>query len=399
MSAPPLSVARATAVALAAGAALLSAFVALGWRSFAAAWAGLDFNGALFEDFLGPYWQTASALAAGQCTPADGYLYPAFGAWLLAPITALGDGAASWACAGLMLAAAALLLSSLFTLRRPKGTLEAAAVGVACLLAHPLVHGAYWGQAALPVAALTLAAFAAWSRGRTITGGTLLGVAAAIKLTPLVFLALPALRAERGESARALRWIVGPFLLCAAVLPLIAMGPAGFMEFHLEAARQLQALAREASTAVGGRGSQDPGALLTRAAGDGAFWVGKALGLAVAALLLHGARAELKGATPRWDLVFVLLASVPWLLVTPTWPHGLIWVVVAWRAGWDGGLLGRGLVITSLLLGSLPLLRWTDDPVQYARLGIPAAAAALAVAAALLAQRRPVAPAGAEAEA
>ena len=105
MSAPPLSVARATAVALAAGAALLSAFVALGWRSFAAAWRGLDFNGALFEDFLGPYWQTASALAAGQCTPADGYLYPAFGAWLLAPITALGDGAASLACAGLLLGA------------------------------------------------------------------------------------------------------------------------------------------------------------------------------------------------------------------------------------------------------------------------------------------------------
>lgn len=396
MSAPPLSVARATAVALAAGAALLSAFVALGWRSFAAAWAGLDFNGALFEDFLGPYWQTASALAAGQFAPADGYLYPAFGAWLLAPITALGDGAASWACAGLMLAAAALLLSSLFTLRPPRGTLEAAAVGVACLLAHPLVHGAYWGQAALPVAALTLAAFAAWSRGRTITGGALLGVAAAIKLTPLVFLALPALRAERDDSGKSLRWTVGSFLLCAAALPLLAMGPAGFMEFHLEAARQLQALAREASTAVGGRGSQDPGALLARAAGDGAFWVGKALGLAAAALLLHGARAELKGATPRWDIVFVLLASVPWLLVTPTWPHGLIWVVVAWRAGWDGGLLGRGLVVTSLLLGSLPLLRWTDDPVQYARLGIPAAAAALAVAAALLARRRPVAPAGVE---
>lgn len=399
MSAPPLSVARATAVALAAGAALLSAFVALGWRSFAAAWAGLDFNGALFEDFLGPYWQTASALAGGQSTPAEGYLYPAFGAWLLAPITALGDGAASWACAGLMLAAAALLLSSLFILRPPRGTLEAAAVGAACLLAHPLVHGAYWGQAALPVAALTLAAFAAWSRGRTMTGGALVGVAAAIKLTPLVFLALPALRAEKGESGKALGWIAGSFLLCAAILPLITMGPAGFMDFHLEAARQLQALAREASTAVGGRGSQDPGALLTRAAGDGAFWVGKALGLTAAALLLHGARAELKGATPRWDLVFVLLASVPWLLVTPTWPHGLIWVVVAWRAGWDGGLLGRGLVITSLLLGSLPLLRWTDDPVLYARLGIPAAAAALAVAAALLAQRTPVAPAGAEGEA
>ena len=245
-------------MALAAGAALLSAFVALGWRSFAAAWAGLDFNGALFEDFLGPYWQTASALAGGQSTPAEGYLYPAFGAWLLAPITALGDGAASWACAGLMLAAAALLLSSLFILRPPRGTLEAAAVGAACLLAHPLVHGAYWGQAALPVAALTLAAFAAWSRGRTMTGGALVGVAAAIKLTPLVFLALPALRAEKGESGKALGWIAGSFLLCAAVLPLITMGPAGFMDFHLEAARQLQALAKEASTAVGGRGARTP---------------------------------------------------------------------------------------------------------------------------------------------
>ena len=184
MSAPPLTVTRATAVALAAGAALLAVFVALGWRGFDAAWAGLDFNAALFEDFLGPYWQTADALAAGQCAPAKGYLYPAFGAWLLAPITALGDAAASWACAGLMLGAAALLLASLFTLRPPRGPQEAAAVGIGALLAHPLVHGAYWGQAALPVAALTLAAFATWSRGRTVTGGLLLGVAAAIKLTP-----------------------------------------------------------------------------------------------------------------------------------------------------------------------------------------------------------------------
>ncbi len=389
MSAPPLTVTRATAVALAAGAALLAVFVALGWRGFDAAWAGLDFNAALFEDFLGPYWQTADALAAGQCAPAKGYLYPAFGAWLLAPITALGDAAASWACAGLMLGAAALLLASLFTLRPPRGPQEAAAVGIGALLAHPLVHGAYWGQAALPVAALTLAAFATWSRGRTVTGGLLLGVAAAIKLTPLIFLALPALHRGRGRGGAPVLWALGAFLVCAGLLPLVAMGPAGFMEFHLEAARQLQALASETSTAIGGRGSQDPGAVLARAAGDGAFWVGKMVGLAVAALLLHGARAELKGEAPRWDLAFVLLAAIPWLVVTPTWPHGLIWVVVAWRAGWDSGALGRGLVLASFLLGSLPLLRWTDDPVEHARLGIPAAAAALAVAAALLARRQP----------
>lgn len=391
MTAPAPSIARATAVALASGTLLLVAFVVLGWRDLDAAWAGLDFNAALFEDFLGPYWQTASAFAAGDWEPAKGYLYPAFGAWLLAPLTVLGDAAASWGCAAAMGGAACLLLASLFTLRPPSSSLEAAAVGVAALLAHPVVHGAYWGQAALPVAALTLAALAAWSRGHAVAGGALLGIAAAIKLTPLVFLAAPLFSRDQPGLRRALAWAVGSFLACAVLLPLVAMGPAGFLEFHVEAARNLRALASEASTAAGGRGSQDPGALLARSAGQGAFWVGKAIGLAVSILLIHGARAELRGPAPRWDLVFVLLAALPWLLVTPTWTHGLIWIVVAWHAGWGGGLAGRGLVLASLALGSLPLLRWTDDPVRHAELGLPAAAAALALAAALLARREPAA--------
>ncbi len=389
MISPAPSVARATAVALASGALLLTTFFLLGWSDLDAAWAGLDFNAALFEDFLGPYWQTASALAAGDCEPAELYVYPAFGAWLLAPLTVLGDAAASWSCAALMVGAASLLLASLFILRRPSSSWEAAAVGVAALLAHPVVHGAYWGQAALPVAALTLAALAAWARGHAIAGGALLGVAAAIKLTPLVFLAAPLLGREQPGLRRALTWAIGSFLACAVLIPLVAMGPAGFLEFHVEAARHLRALASEASTAAGGRGSQDPGALLARSAGDGAFWLGKAMGFAAAALLVHGARAELRGPAPRWDLVFVLLAALPWLLVTPTWTHGLIWIVVAWQAGWSGGLVGRGLVLTSMILGSLPLLLWTDDPVRHAELGIPAAAAAVALIAALLSRQRP----------
>ncbi len=389
MSPAAPSIARATAVALASGALLLTGFFILGWSGLDAAWAGLDFNAALFEDFLGPYWKTASALAAGDHEPAELYVYPAFGAWLLAPLTLLGDAAASWSCAALMIGAAALLLASLFTLRPPSSTWGAAAVGAAALLAHPVVHGAYWGQAALPVAALTLAAVAAWSRGHAIAGGALLGIAAAIKLTPLIFLAAPLLGREQPDLRRALGWGVGSFLFCAVLIPLVSMGPSGFLEFHLEAARHLRALAGEASTSAGGRGSQDPGALLARSIGDGAFWVGKAMGLAVSALLVHGLRAELRGPAPRWDLVFVLLAALPWLLVTPTWTHGLIWIVVAWRAGWSGGLAGRALVLASLIMGSLPLLRWTDDPVRHAELGIPAAAAALALAAALLARGRP----------
>lgn len=392
MTPQPPSLLRATAVGLAAGAVLLAAFVALGWRSLDAAWAGIDFNAALFEDFLGPYWQTAASLGAREWAPADGYLYPAFGAGLLAPITSLGDAAASWACAALMVAATVLLLGSLFTLRPPSSSREAAAVGAAALLAHPVIHGAYWGQAALPVAALSLAAFAAWSRARPITGGVLLGVAAAIKLTPLVFLAAPAMRRDHDGRRRALCWSLGVFTACAILIPMLAMGPAGFVEFHLEAARQLRALAGEAATAVGGRGSQDPGALVARTAGDRAFWVGKTFGVLLSALLIHRTHAELRGPAPRWDLAFVLLAAVPWLLVTPTWPHGLVWVVVAWPLGWTAGLAGRVLVSGSILLGSLPLLRWTEDPVQHAALGLPAAAAALALTAALVAQRRAVGP-------
>ena len=196
MTATGPSTARATAIGLASGAALLVAFLALGWRDLDAAWAGLDFNGALFEDFLGPYWNTARGLAAGEPSPAPGYLYPAFGAWLLAPLAGLGPAGASWLCLGLMAGAAALLLASLLRLRPARSDGEAALVGAAVLLAHPVVHGAYWGQAALPVTALSVAAFAAWRAGRSATGGALVGVAAAVKLTPLVLLLAPAARRD-----------------------------------------------------------------------------------------------------------------------------------------------------------------------------------------------------------
>lgn len=390
MSTQGLPLARATAVALVTGAALLAASLSLGWPDLAAAWAGLDFNAALFEDFLGPYWQTASALLDGRATPASGYVYPAFGAWILAPLSLLGDGAASWACAAIMAGAATLLLSSLFILRPPSSDMEAAAVGAAVLLAHPVVHGAYWGQAALPVAALSVAAFAAWHSRRPTLGGALIGIAAAIKLTPIVLLLAPALRRDRptllaGASA---------FVSCAVLLPLLLMGPAGFVAFHAEAAAQLGELASGASTGAGGRGSQDPGALLARLAGDQAYWAGKVAGVGLALLLLRAAIRELRSATPSWDRAFVLLAAAPWLMVTPTWPHGLVWVVVAWRAGLAGGRASRVLAAGSVVLGTLPLLRLLGDPVQHASLGIPAAAAALALGAAVTARRPPHGSAG-----
>jgi len=375
------STARATAIGLASGAALLGAFLALGWRDLDATWAGLDFNGALFEDFLGPYWNTARGLAAGEPSPAPGYLYPAFGAWLLAPLAGLGPAGASWLCLGLMTGAAALLLASLLRLRPARSDGEAALVGAAVLLAHPVVHGAYWGQAALPVTALSVAAFAAWRAGRSATGGALVGVAAAVKLTPLVLLLAPAAR----RDGRALVAGLGAFVACAVLVPALLMGPADLVAFHAEAAAQLRELAGSASTGVGGRGSQDPGALLARLAGDGAFWIGKAAGLGVSALAVRAAFQELREAAPSWERALVLLAAVPWLLVTPTWAHGLAWSVVAWRLGWAAGGAARALALGSALLGTLPLLRVVADPVLHASLGLPAAAAALALAAAALA--------------
>jgi len=366
----------AVAVALVTGALALAGFGLIAWSSVDAACAGIDFNAALFEDFLGPYWSTAERLTAGSSEPAPGYLYPAFGAYLLAPLTLLGPGGASWVCAAVMLASVALLLASAFTFRAPHSLAEAAGLGAATFLAHAVVHGAYWGQASLPVIALSAAAFAAWSRGRSKLGGVLIGIAAAIKLTPLVFLLVPLAARDR----RAFQAGASTFVACALIVPLVLLGPAGFTEFHGEIAQRLGDMATWVATQEGGRGSQDLGALFARGFGESTWIIGRVIGVALALGLVYLAARAVRGGAGS-GRAFVLLSAVPWLIVGPSWPHALAWIVVAWWLAAQAPVskVTRALTGASVIVGSVLMLRITGDPGVYARLGLPAAAAALAV--------------------
>lgn len=367
---------EAVAVALLAGALVLAVFGLIAWSNLDAACAGIDFNAALFEDFLGPYWSTAEQLAAGSSEPAPLYLYPAFGAYLLAPLTTLGPGAASWICAVVMLASVALLLASAFTFRAPRSFAEAAGLGTVTFLAHAVVHGAYWGQASLPVISLSAAAFAAWSRGRSKLGGVLIGIAAAIKLTPLVFLLVPLAARDR----RAFQAGASTFAACALIIPLVLLGPAGFTEFHGEIALRLRGMAAWVATPDGGRGSQDLGALFARGLGESTWVIGRVIGVALALGLVFAAIRATRGRAD-FGRAFVLLSAVPWLIVGPSWPHALAWIVVAWWLASRTPVrrVTRALTGASVVVGSVLTLRIVGDPGVYALVGLPAAAAALAV--------------------
>ena len=337
------SVLSATLVAAVAVAIALAAAVGLLWPDLQAAAAGFDFNAALFEDFLGPYLETAQRLADGSSEPAEGYLYPAYGALLLVPFSALGPVGASWLCAAILLGSTLLLLASAFMLVRPERYHDAAALGAATFLSHGVAHGAYWGQASLVVVA---------TRNR---------------------------RAFAGARVT--------FVTCAVLAPLAVLGADGFAAFHGEGAQRLGSMAEWVSTPEGGRGSQNPGAILARALGAPAWWIGQGLGdLAALALLVAAMRTLRADADVERARAFPLLAAIPWLVVGPPWPHALAWLPLAWWVAWRGERSGtrvKGLVIASAVLGSVPMLRLVGDPEVHARLGLPAAAAFLAVLALL----------------
>ena len=377
------SVLSATLVAAVAVAIALAAAVGLLWPDLQAAAAGFDFNAALFEDFLGPYLETAQRLADGSSEPAEGYLYPAYGALLLVPFSALGPVGASWLCAAILLGSTLLLLASAFMLVRPERYHDAAALGAATFLSHGVAHGAYWGQASLVVVALSAAGFALWARGRSTPGAALIGGAAAIKLTPRVFLVAPIATRNR----RAFAGARVTFVTCAVLAPLAVLGADGFASFHGEGAQRLGSMAEWVSTPEGGRGSQNPGAILARALGAPAWWIGQGLGdLAALALLVAAMRTLRADADVERARAFPLLAAIPWLVVGPPWPHALAWLPLAWWVAWRGERSGtrvKGLVIASAVLGSVPMLRLVGDPEVHARLGLPAAAAFLAVLALL----------------
>ena len=143
------------------------------------------------------------------------WVYPPCAALPFVLLEGLGDTGARVAWAVLLGATTAWLLRSLAAFAAATGGLawwQWLAFGVLFqrCLAQNLTHG----QLSLAVGAFVAAGTAALVRGRGVRAGIWLGCAAALKVTPLLFLlALPFMRAWRAAAAMAAAFVLAVFVL------------------------------------------------------------------------------------------------------------------------------------------------------------------------------------------
>lgn len=367
--------------------ALWTAF-AVSFDSTSAGAASIDFNGELFADLLGPYWRTAQSLAAGSCVPDPQYLYPATLACLLEPLTTLGPRAASWigACMGAL--SVSLLAGAALLIRGPRRAWHAALLGLTLFLSFPVVHGVYWANAGPLALGAGALGWCLAARGREGIGGVLIGLGAAIKVLPVLLILGLVLHGKRRAAWAA----AGAAILAGGLLPLAALGPSGFLEFHREALEGLRGMANSSRTPLGGRGSQDLVAVSARITGTAAPWWGYLAGGAASLwALAQGIRrrpntphGESMGAALLW------LLAAPGLLISPTWAHGLTWLPLAWW--WTGPRLGRSgpgwaALLGSVAAASLPAAWLMGDPTLYLISAAPLAASLLALVALAIADQ------------
>jgi alpha-1,2-mannosyltransferase len=154
--------------------------------------------GGSFEDFSA-YLGAARSMAAGgspyaQFNPStvvmSGFIYPPFAALVVRPLALLSHRAAMdvWLFGNLGCAAAGAIVLARTALPR---TWPATELGLLAVVAFAPATYNYWHGQINPLIFLILAvAFWAYVRDRPVTAGLLLGLAAAIKIAPVIFLVL-----------------------------------------------------------------------------------------------------------------------------------------------------------------------------------------------------------------
>ena len=365
--------------------AAFAAFHGLAWGSWEGLWSSIDFNGAPLEDFMGPYWNTASrVLETGR--PAPGYYYPPTLALLLTPLVPLGPGPASWVWLGVQLAGlVALLLIPLAVLRvAPGRSVGYLAVG---LFSFPLLHNLHWGQVGSLLTLALVVACLLEGRGLPRAGAACVGCAGALKLTPIALLAAYVRRERWGRGAVA----GGVLALLLVGLPYAVLGSrAG--GFYSEVARAVQAARTSSELWAGADAAQALPALAGRV-------LGLAPGVATLALELAGALAFLalawrlaadraRPARPWIDDLVPLVVALP-ACFGPGWAHWFTHVPFAclWLLARDPTPLGARAVWVVGTLSSVPVFRavtaMLGDTQAYGRLGLLAIANAFLLGAVL----------------
>lgn len=307
------------AVALLCVLALLRQFPSV--KDFVAA---IDHGDVPGGDFVFHYYPTArNSIREGA--PAGGFFYPAGFAVLLAPLGRLDPEPARFLW--YLVLAASVLWTATWVMRAaaPKQPLLAVFGAALYVTSIPVLHDFKWGQVSVLIVATAGTGFILRARDKQNGAAALLGIAAAVKMYPLVFIGWFVLRRDWRFVLRA----AGACFVTLVLLPAIVMGPVHALFFQRVATQSvvgaqdgvLYDFNSQFAPAVlaryyGGWGVAST--TITRMGEIGA-WIALAV---IAALLVLLSQTKAKRVTERRELwAFVLLAStVPFWLKT-SWTH------------------------------------------------------------------------------
>ncbi|EWC59714.1 putative conserved integral membrane protein [Actinokineospora spheciospongiae] len=254
--------------------------------------------------------------------PALPFTYPPIAAILFVPLTYL-PAQLAW---GLLAVLSVLSLAALVRLSLPRAS---ANWQVLLVFAGAFALEPVWRTLALGQVNLVLAALVAVDvlvlRGRP-AGGVLIGLAAAVKLTPLIFVAHLALTGRWADAGRA----AGTFVLLNLAAWALLPGDTG--AFWGQAL-----LDGNDATTNSWIGNQSINGLVQRLTGEG-HWAMAAWAVAGALCLAVGALVVTRLAKRGDQVGALLVTAFAGLLVSPvSWTHHWVWVVPL--VGW---LIGRG---------------------------------------------------------
>jgi alpha-1,2-mannosyltransferase len=292
-----------------------------------------------------------------QQARANWFTYPPFAAALFTPLAVLPGVVVSlaWELGSVAAFAWACLLTLRLAGRNPSGPVLAATVAAGLLL-EPVYHTLFLGQVNIFLLALVLTDVWLVSRGRP--GGIGIGLAAAIKLTPAIFIVLLLLTRRTRDAAIA----GGMFAVCAVTGFLVDPGASRLYWLHL-----CYDTSRVRATYIS---NQSPYGALTRVLG-GASHVGSwylliplvlgALGLAVGTTL--GRRGDWLGAAAATGITSLLVCPI-------SWTHHWVWALPALVVMLRGGTAARIAAACGYALFVLAPMWWVPRSAQNTEYGL-----------------------------
>jgi hypothetical protein len=277
---------------------------------------------------------------------ANWFTYPPFAAAVFTPLTAMPAlaGRLAWELASIAAFAWACVVSLKLAGYRPSRTVVIA-VAAAGLLLEPMYHTLYLGQVNLFLLALVLTDIRLVSLGRR--AGIGIGIAAAVKLTPAIFIVLLLLTRRSRDALTA----AGSFACCGLIGYLVDPGAS-----RLYWTRLFYDTRRVGAPYIS---NQSPYGAAVRILGGvshvGAWYVLVPLVLGATGLAVSTALAR------RHDwLAAAAMTGTTGLLVSPiSWTHHWVWIMPALLVLLRGGTGSRIAAACGYLLFVLAPMWWT----------------------------------------